>query len=417
MVGAAGVGRLACYGWVQEQAGSVASANYLLVRELLRRGIQIDFYANRQHVPPPAGFDGALEYLGFEPPTLTSTLPPGLQRIANWIASPAIRAAWRRVYAPAAAERHRGRPYDALLSLGTPPAFTITGVPTVTWVQGPLRTELEAIRRLRREIVRTSGRAFYLALVGYYVADRMLESRVLDSSSRVVCGSEWSRRALIADGLPPARVFALPYPIDLDAFRPSGREPDLDMPVILSLGRLDPRKRLDLLLDAFTRVRDALPTARLLVVGRPGYAPNQLSVLERCPLRAAIDYRPAVPRAEVPALLQRAAVLVQASENENFGSAVAEALACGTPVVLGPSNGTFDYIDEGSRLFERYAPDSISAAIVEVIESRRLDAALASRRARAAAEASFSASAVVDRLLEIVEIAVRENPGVTGLAA
>jgi glycosyltransferase involved in cell wall biosynthesis len=406
---ASDVRRLACYGWVEEQAGSVASANYLVVRELVRRGIEIDFYANRRHVPPPVGLNGPFQYFGFEPPALTKGMPPGLQRITNWILSPAIRAAWRRVYAPSAVKRHGERRYDALLSLGTPPAFTIPGVPIVTWLQGPLQTELQAIRRLRPEIVGTSGRAFYLALVTYYLADRVLERGVLDGSSRVICGSEWSRRALLAYGLPPERVFALAYPIDLDTFRPSRRDPDLDEPLILSLGRLDPRKRLSLLLDAFARVREAVPTARLLIVGRPGYAPNQLSLLERHPLRAAIDYRPVVPREEVPALLQRAAVLVQASENENFGSSVAEALACGTPVVLGPSNGTADYIDEGSRLFDRYAPESVSAAIVDSIESRRVDPALARGRARAAAEASFAVSAVVERLLDIVAGAICED--------
>lgn len=106
----------------------MASANYLVVRELLRRGIEVDLYANREHVPPPAGLEGAFQYLGFAPPALTGALLTGVQRIANRILSPAIRAAWRRVYAPAAAERHRAHPYDALLSLGTPlrsrsPAF------------------------------------------------------------------------------------------------------------------------------------------------------------------------------------------------------------------------------------------------------------------------------------------------------
>ena len=59
---------------------------------------------------------------------------------------------------------------------------------------------------------------------------------------------------------------------------------------------------------------------------------------------------------EVPALLREATVLVQTSENENFGSSVAEALACGTPVVVGPSNGTADYIDEHSMIFGDYEP-------------------------------------------------------------
>src|SRR5439155_6455459 len=116
---------------------------------------------------------------------------------------------------------------------------------------------------------------------------------------------------------------ALPYPIDLDAFCPDDMQPDLEAPIILSLGRLDPRKRLDLLLEAFAELRATLPTARLRIVGRQGHIPGELSLLEGFALRDAVDYQPAVPRGQVPRLLREAAVLVQPSENENFGSAVA----------------------------------------------------------------------------------------------
>lgn len=402
--------RLACYGWVSEGAGSVASANYLILGELLRRGVEVDLYAHRQHVPRPAGLAGPFRYFGFDAPALTGMFPPRVQRIANWILSPAVRPAWRRVYEPTARARHDARPYDAFLSLGTPPAFAISGVPTITWLQGPLQTELEAIRRLRPQIAATSGRRFYLALVAYYRANRLLLERgILGSSTRIVCGSEWARQALIAEGLRPADVSALPYPIDLDTFRPAGAEPDLDAPIILSLGRLDPRKRLDLLLEAFARVRSTLPGARLRIVGRQGYVPGQLSLLEGFALRDAVDYRPAVPREEVPRLLREAAVLVQPSENENFGSAVAEALACGTPVVVGPTNGTADYVDASSQVFDRYAGDSVARAVIDVVEARRRDPKGVRRSTRAAAERSFSAGGVVGRLLQTIEEAVVES--------
>jgi glycosyltransferase involved in cell wall biosynthesis len=60
-------------------------------------------------------------------------------------------------------------------------------------------------------------------------------------------------------------------------------------------------------------------------------------------------------------------VLVQPSEDENFGSAVAEALACGTPVVLGSSNGTGDYAKSGAIRFDQYEANAVAAAIALAI--------------------------------------------------
>jgi len=183
-------------------------------------------------------------------------------------------------------------------------------------------------------------------------------------------------------------------------------EPDTERPLLLSLGRLDPRKRLDLLLDAFALVLEAVPGARLRIVGRPGSAPRQLSLLERFPRRDAVEYRPAVPRPEVPALLREASVLVQASENENFGSSVAEALACGTPVVLGPTNGTADYIDSTSEVFGAYEPSDVADSILAVLERRRERPDEVRASTRAVAKRWFAAPAVADRLLEIIGEAI-----------
>jgi glycosyltransferase involved in cell wall biosynthesis len=146
-------------------------------------------------------------------------------------------------------------------------------------------------------------------------------------------------------------------------------------------------------------------------VGRPGYAPRQLRLLERFARRDAVEYRPAVSRTEVPALLRGATVLVQTSENENFGSSVAEALACGTPAVVGPTNGTADYVDESSEVFGSYEPRPVAASILAVIESRRARPDDVRRSTRAAAEASFAAARVAGRLLEIADQAVAAGPG------
>lgn len=401
--GASGL-RLACYGWVDEDAGSLASANHLVLDELLRRGAAVDFFANREHVPPPSGLvrDG-FRYLGVDPPRSFGSLPGGAQRVANWALAPVARRSWRRRYEPVAGAEHRQHPYDAVLSLSTPPAFTVQGVPTIAWLQGPLQTELEAVRRLRPQITRTSGRLFHAALSAYYRADGLLDRSVLRHCDRVICGSGWAKAQLVRSGCPPDRVSALPYPVDLDTFRPAPEPEEPGSPTILCLGRLDPRKRLDLLLDAFALVLEQVPNARLQIVGRPGYAPNQLSLLDRFPRRDRLTYSPAVPRGHVVELLQRATLLVQPSENENFGTAVAEALACGTSVVVGPTNGTADYLDARSHVFPEYTPSAVSAAVLAGIASGTADAEAARRSARSAATRWFSPASVVDGLLEVVE--------------
>jgi glycosyltransferase involved in cell wall biosynthesis len=400
-----GVRRLACYGWVHEHAGSVASAGHVVLEELLRRGVAVDLYAHRAHVPPPPALTGAgLRYLGFDQTGLLDTLDraPGLWGTAvRRLCSPLYRRHWRRTFTPALAARHRETPYDAVLTLGTTRVLELAGIPNVTWLQSPFHTELEAIRRLRAQIVAVSGRAYYALAVANYKYRTAYAPTPIE---HVIVGSRWARSAIVAEGLPAARTHALPYPVDLEAFRPvPAEEPAGERPVLLALGRLEPRKRLDLLLDAFALVLAELPAARLLIVGRPGYAPHQLRLLEGFARRDAVEYRPAVPRTAVPALLRGATALVQTSENENFGSSAAEALACGTPVVVGPSNGTADYIDPVSRVFDRYEPRAVADSILEVVAARRARPDEVRRSARAAAERSFAASAVAGRLLEIVD--------------
>src|SRR5262249_35570849 len=147
------------------------------------------------------------------------------------------------------------------------------------------------------------------------------------------------------------------------------------------------------------------PGARLRIIGRPGYGRRPLDPMERSPHRARITYERWIPRATVPSALRSSSLLVQTSENENFGSSVAEALACGVPVVVGVRNGTSDYVDGGSSVFERYTPDAVASAISATLSAQMTDANSISRRARAAAVQQFAPGVITDRLLEILSAA------------
>lgn len=406
--------RLACYGWVDANGGSVASANHVLLAELLKQGVDVDLFAHREHVPHPQGLpEEHFRYFGFAQPRwldVVDRMPGQMSVAARKLLEPVYRHSWRRVYDPVADREHRRTPYDAVLTLGTQRLLSVNGVPSITWLQGPFHTELEAIRRLRSSIVTSNGVLFYSLLVANYLYGEWLATRRMTKSEVLILPSEWSRREMIRRGQSSSTAYSLPYPVDLEVFRPpSGSMQDWERPLVLWLGRTDPRKRLDLVLDAFPLVREEVPGVRLRVVGRAGYAPATLRALLRSPDSSQIEYSAHMPRSEVLPLLQEACVLVQPSENENFGSAVAEAQACGVPVVVGPSNGTREYIDECSAVCDAYSPESLARAIVSTLARRREHPEETQRSARASAEVWFSAGIIATRLIEILEATIHRT--------
>jgi glycosyltransferase involved in cell wall biosynthesis len=409
--------RIACCGWVDPDAGSMPSSNYLLLEELTRRGVGVDFYANSAYQPSPAGLpEGRFNYRGFEPPPgarLVDSLPKAGSWALKRVIPPLVDLPWRRAFESAAQRSHETSPYDAIVALGTPSQLDLEGVPTITWLQGAPSNELQAVKGLRPQITQMRGWPFYLGLVSLYRTGAMFLRRRLRSSARIIVGSDWSRNLVVRDGFDPERVRAVPYIIDLETFRPTQPERSIGEgrgPVILALGRLDPRKRLDLLLEAFALVHRQRPDATLRIIGRPGYAPDQLELIGRSPVRDRIRYQREIPRREVASALGEATILVQASENEDFGSSVAEALACGIGVVVGPSNGTAEYVDSTSEVFDTYKADAIAEAIVTALRAREKMTDRVRRSTRAAAERWFSRDEVADRMIEILEETVAEPP-------
>ena len=406
--------RLACYGWVDEDGGSVASAGHVVLAELVRLGIEVDLFAHQDHIPRPRHLPpGAFRYFGFAQPRwldrvdrLPGRLPLGLRKLLD----PVYRRSWRTVYEVAVRREHRARPYDAVLNLHTQQIFSVDGVPNVTWLQGPFHTEVEAIRRLRRKIVAGSSHRFYLGLLAYYAYTQSLATHRKVKADCVIVPSNWARGRLVERLGINVPVHALPYPIDLERFSPSPRLAQrCERPMLLWVGRIDPRKRLDLLLEAFPLIKQEVPAARLKIVGRLGYAPGAIQLLGRNPFGRDIEYVGEIPRSEVVPLLREASLLVQPSENENFGSSVAEAQACGTPVVIGPTNGTRDYIDANSSVFASYDPPSLAEAVVQTVHRHCTNPMKSQKSARDSAEKWFSPSSVATRLIEILEGAVRSS--------
>lgn len=395
--------RVAAHGLISDGGGSGAGAFSVLLASLLEQGHEVSFYGVPGFTEPRSlgRFDG-YRYVPLHVPELSPwyrlTRPLPVQ-YPHAVVSVIAHAAYQRQ----AIRKMEGEPLttrpDVVLCLDALNMWR-SHLPVLSWPQSPPQTEWEALRtpRSTRAVLRASGPA-YLAAVNVFYAYRYLQARVtLPASDALIISSGWSTEHWVRFGLSPERVVPLPYPLDVESFADVAPRP-ADAPVtFLWLGRAVPRKRLDLFLEGFGRLRERAPNVRALLVGNLEKDPVAERVLAVHRGSPGVEVRGPVPRAEVGRIFAESDVVVQPSENENFGFAVAEALAAGRPVVVGPTNGTADYTGEAGFRFERYDAESVADAMDRARVAVEADRARLTDVARHAARHHFAKDAVARRL-------------------
>jgi glycosyltransferase involved in cell wall biosynthesis len=230
---------------------------------------------------------------------------------------------------------------------------------------------------------------------GYYPADK----RVLARFARVVAVSSEIGRELGRCGADPARVATVLNGIDHRQFRRdpervAGARAGLGVKageiVIGAVGRLEPQKRFDLLLDSFARIVDRFPQSRLLIVGdgsqrQPLAAQiDTLKLGERCRLVGHVD--------DVVPAYHAFDLLVQSSDYEGTPNAVLEAMAFEVPIVATAAGGTAEIVRDGvdGRIVPTGRGDLLVSNVMRSLEDPAATAAMAQQaRLRVEGELSF----------------------------
>jgi L-malate glycosyltransferase len=212
-------------------------------------------------------------------------------------------------------------------------------------------------------------------------------------------------------GVPGERVLATRGAVDAIVFTPDG--PDLraelhlpsDAPVAGVVSRLKPGRRLEELVDAFARVVERVPWAKLVLVGRgEGEEALRARVAERGLLRSVLFAGYRTGDALAAAYRTFDVKVLLAEGNDGTCRALLEGMACGRPGVAYRFGAPAEAIVDGAtgRLVPEGDVPALAAALAELLESperaRALGAAARDRmetrfteRARADAVAAFLA--------------------------
>ncbi|WP_438749345.1 glycosyltransferase [Pararhizobium sp. O133] len=234
---------------------------------------------------------------------------------------------------------------------------------------------------------------------------RLFRSWLFPRVAHIITVSGGLRAPLIQSfGCDPDRTTTIYNPIPVAQIQEKAAAPvqhrwlaQHDMPVILSVGRLDIAKNFIGLIEAFAIVRKTRD-ARLLIVGD---GPERDS-LEKKAAGLGLGHDIDLPGfSENPySYMSKADIFVLSSQWEGFAIVVAEALACGQKVVATDCpSGPAEILDGGryGRLVPVADPQCMAEAIIEVLDEDSDKAALQARAAE------FSVDIAVDRYLALME--------------
>ena len=222
--------------------------------------------------------------------------------------------------------------------------------------------------------------------VGAYkkmVYDHLLTTRMLNAASVLFYSAEGEREEAAPLNLQPPSVI-IPHGIDVREFADlpargqfrakylSGHSGSL----VLYLGRLNAKKGLDVLVQAFAILATELPDARLVIAGS-GDPPSFSDLVRRWVSEAGLDDRVVMTgllsHAEKRAAYADADVFVLPSQAENFAFAMFEAMASRVPVVVADSlNFAGEVARQGAGRVVRRTPEAVAVAMSDILRDPSL---------------------------------------------
>ena len=183
------------------------------------------------------------------------------------------------------------------------------------------------------------------------------ESRVIRGADAIVVSTNHEREDLSRlYQTDPRKVWVVPAGVDLELFRPADKTLArqklglTEKKIVLSVGRIEPLKGLDILIGAMAGLADTTDT-RLLIVGGQFGRDRELgrlkSLVANMGIQDSVTFAGVVNQAELPTFYSAADVFVMPSYYESFGLAALEAMACGAPVIVSSAGGPNTFVTNG----------------------------------------------------------------------
>jgi glycosyltransferase involved in cell wall biosynthesis len=246
----------------------------------------------------------------------------------------------------------------------------------------------------------------------------LLGRRMVSGAARLIATSPLERSELMQAGIPAARLVERRNGVDLAEFTQMPPRGKLrrrlgisgDEQVVLYLGRLTPKKNPDLLLRAFADLD--VSRRRLVMVGpssNDGYVQHLRDLGINLGVEERVEFTGPLYGNEKLEAFSDADLFVLPSQSENFGNAVAEAVAAKVPVVVSNRCGIAPIVSDKAGLVVPPEQTAISQAIDRILSDDNLHENY--RRKCSAVARELSWDGPVQEMEALYEQLIREPEG------
>jgi len=212
-----------------------------------------------------------------------------------------------------------------------------------------------------------TGRGTDLNLIPQYTGPRKRILRVTESAAHMMTVAAALKKYLLDMGVPDDRITVLRNGVDLAFFHPVDERSVLReslgfsaRPTLLSVGHLIERKGHHLVIEAMCN----LPGMDLVIAGDGPEQASLRQLVENRSLHDRVRFAGRLSQDRLREHYQAADALILASSREGWANVLLESMACGTPVVATPVDGTPEVVasaDGGQLTADRSAEAIVSA--------------------------------------------------------
>ncbi len=245
----------------------------------------------------------------------------------------------------------------------------------------------------------------------------------LHNNDAIVAVSNFTRQALIdLMDVPSEKIELITNGVDLNKFQPGSVDPALverygleSKRVLLTVGRLIPRKGFDTTIRALPTILKRCPNVHYLIVGSGPYEEELRSLTASLDVTEHVTFTGRIPDDELAAHYHTSDLFLMPNrelsdhDTEGFGLVFLEANACGRAVIGGRAGGVVEAVrdKQNGLLVDGTKTDEVAAAVIRLLTDDALRHQIEKQGLQIARDSSMAIGA--QRFYHLCQRLVREN--------
>ncbi|GAB5456391.1 MAG: glycosyltransferase family 4 protein [Henriciella sp.] len=263
-------------------------------------------------------------------------------------------------------KRHRAK-YDVVLdnqtlAHGIGRIHERLGIPLTTIIHHPITRDLKlAVEAAPDWKHRWLARRWYSFI--------NMQIKVARKLPAITCPSEHAKADIVSEfGVAPERIHPISLGVDQQAFCPDPRMTAAPAKLVTTASADTPLKGLHILVEAYHKLLNTHPELELVVIGKLRKGQARRAILD-LGLKDRVVFKSDLTREELANEFRSATVAVTPSLYEGFGLPAAEAMSCGTPVIVTDGGALPEVAGDAGIIVPKGDPNALAEAIDGLISN------------------------------------------------